>query len=99
MHFLSIKPLRTNVSWESTNCEWYSTHLVHLNKAGASDGLADRCHQTSAFVGELCFTMFDLSKITLLTPILSRILVAHTSSENVSLSKKSLRSASLHSTG
>ena len=84
---------------ENTDREWYSKHLVHLDKARASDGLADRCHQASAFVGELRFTVFDLSKIILLTPILSRISVAHTANEHVSLSRKSLRSASLHSTG
>ena len=46
----------------------HSKHLVHLDKAGSSNGLANRRHQASAFVGELRFTVLDLSKVTLLTP-------------------------------
>ena len=51
---------------ENTGHEKHSKYLVHLDEARTSDGLANRCHQSSAFIGELRFTVLDLFKVTLL---------------------------------
>jgi hypothetical protein len=72
-------------------------YLVRFNKARTSNRLTDRCHQASPFISKLSFTLFDLSEVGSMG--FRRALEAHTSNENVSLSKKSFKSASLHNTG